>query len=129
MAVMLSDLLRNLTFNRSAHCNQVSDQCPLGLLFAYKNFKPRLRVKGSVSSTVAGGKFFLSTASGLCWYIQDLLRAGLRMGIFGTCDFHLLGMVLYKTPCMIRYFIKYTRFIIFQNTPLLTYPLSLNFPL
>ena len=33
MAVMLSDLLRNLTFNRSAHCTQVSDQCPLGLLF------------------------------------------------------------------------------------------------
>ena len=30
---MLSDLLRNLTFNRSAHCIQVSDQCPLGLLF------------------------------------------------------------------------------------------------
>ena len=35
MAVMLSDLLRNLTFNRSAHCTQVSDQCPLGLLFLY----------------------------------------------------------------------------------------------
>ena len=34
MAVMLSDLLRNLTFNRSAHCTQVSDQCPLGLLFS-----------------------------------------------------------------------------------------------
>ena len=33
MAVMLSDLLRNLTFNRSAHCTQASDQCPLGLLF------------------------------------------------------------------------------------------------
>ena len=33
MAVVLSDLLRNLTFNRSAHCTQVSDQCPLGLLF------------------------------------------------------------------------------------------------
>ena len=33
MSVMLSDLLRNLTFNRSAHCTQVSDQCPLGLLF------------------------------------------------------------------------------------------------
>ena len=30
---MLSDLLRNLTFNRSAHCTQVSHQCPLGLLF------------------------------------------------------------------------------------------------
>ena len=36
-AVMLSDLLRNLTFNRSAHCTQVSDQCPLGLLLY--NFK------------------------------------------------------------------------------------------
>ena len=35
MAVMLSDLLRNLTFNRSAHCTQVSDQCPLGLLYGY----------------------------------------------------------------------------------------------
>ena len=33
LTVMLSDLLRNLTFNRSAHCTQVSDQCPLGLLF------------------------------------------------------------------------------------------------
>ena len=33
MAVILSYLLRNLTFNRSAHCTQVSDQCPLGLLF------------------------------------------------------------------------------------------------
>ena len=32
MAVMISNLLRNLTFNRSAHCTQVSDQCPLGLL-------------------------------------------------------------------------------------------------
>ena len=35
MAVMLSDLLRYLTFNRSAHCTQVSDQCPLGLLFYF----------------------------------------------------------------------------------------------
>ena len=33
MAVMLSDLLRNLTLNRSAHCTQVSDQCPFELLF------------------------------------------------------------------------------------------------
>ena len=33
LIVMFSDLLRNLTFNRSAHCTQVSDQCPLGLLF------------------------------------------------------------------------------------------------
>ena len=33
MTVMLSDLPRNQTFNRSAHCTQVSDQCPLGLLF------------------------------------------------------------------------------------------------
>ena len=32
LTVMLSDLLRNLTFNRSA---QVSDQCPLGLLFIH----------------------------------------------------------------------------------------------
>ena len=32
LTVMLSDLLRNLTFNRSAHCTQVSDQGPLGLL-------------------------------------------------------------------------------------------------
>ena len=32
LTVMLSDLLRNLTFNRSAHCTQVSDQCPLGAL-------------------------------------------------------------------------------------------------
>ena len=36
LTVMLSDLLRNLTFNRSAHCTQVSDQCPLGLLFRYR---------------------------------------------------------------------------------------------
>ena len=36
VAVMLSDLLRNLTFNRSAHCIQVSDQCPLGLLFGLR---------------------------------------------------------------------------------------------
>ena len=36
MAVMLSDVLRNLTFNRSAHCTQVSDQCPLGLLFCHR---------------------------------------------------------------------------------------------
>ena len=35
MAVMLSDLLRNPTFNRSAHCTQVSDQFPLGLLFIF----------------------------------------------------------------------------------------------
>ena len=35
LTVMLSDLLRNLTFNRSAHCTQVSDQCPLGLLFFF----------------------------------------------------------------------------------------------
>ena len=41
MAVMLSDFLRNLTFNRSAHCTQVSDQCPLGLLFIFErgNFR------------------------------------------------------------------------------------------
>ena len=29
---LINHLLRNLTFNRSAHCTQVSDQCPLGLL-------------------------------------------------------------------------------------------------
>ena len=34
LTVMLSDLLRNLTFDRSAHCTQVSDQCPLGLLLS-----------------------------------------------------------------------------------------------
>ena len=33
MAVLLSDLLGNLAFNRSVHCTQVSDLCPLGLLF------------------------------------------------------------------------------------------------
>ena len=32
---LINDLLRNLTFIRSAHCTQVSDQCPLGLLFKY----------------------------------------------------------------------------------------------
>ena len=31
---MLSDLQRNLTFNRSVHCTQVSNQCPLGLLLS-----------------------------------------------------------------------------------------------
>ena len=36
LTVMLLDLLRNLTFNRSAHCTQVSDQCPLGLLLNKK---------------------------------------------------------------------------------------------
>ena len=30
---LINYLLRNLIFNRSAHCTQVSDQCPLGLLF------------------------------------------------------------------------------------------------
>ena len=35
LTVMLSDLLRNLTFNRSAHCTQVSDQYPLGLLLEF----------------------------------------------------------------------------------------------
>ena len=39
LTVMLSDLLRNLTFNRSAHCTQVSDQCPLGLLLT-SSLKP-----------------------------------------------------------------------------------------
>ena len=37
---LINHLLRNLTFNRSAHCTQVSDQCPLGLLFrtiSYQN--------------------------------------------------------------------------------------------
>ena len=29
---LINHLLRNLTFNRSAHCTQVSDQCPLGLM-------------------------------------------------------------------------------------------------
>ena len=29
---LINHLLRNLTFNRSAHCTQESDQCPLGLL-------------------------------------------------------------------------------------------------
>ena len=38
MAVVLSDLLRNLTFNRSAHCTQVSDQCPFGALVIYTLF-------------------------------------------------------------------------------------------
>ena len=33
---LINHLLRNLTFNRSAHCTQVSDQCPLGLLFILK---------------------------------------------------------------------------------------------
>ena len=31
--LLINHLLRNLTLNRSAHCTQVSDQCPLGLLF------------------------------------------------------------------------------------------------
>ena len=31
---LINHLLRNLTFNRSANCTQVSDQCPLGLLFS-----------------------------------------------------------------------------------------------
>ena len=30
---LINNWLRNLTFNRSANCTQVSDQCPLGLLF------------------------------------------------------------------------------------------------
>ena len=29
---LINHLLRNLTFKRSAHCTQVSNQCPLGLL-------------------------------------------------------------------------------------------------
>ena len=33
ITVMLSDQLRNLSYNRSAHCTQRSDQCPLGLFF------------------------------------------------------------------------------------------------
>ena len=32
---LINHLLKNLTLNRSAHCTQVSDQCPLGLLFEY----------------------------------------------------------------------------------------------
>ena len=39
MAVMLSDLLRNLNFNRSLHCTQESDQWPLGLLLIPFNDK------------------------------------------------------------------------------------------
>ena len=31
---LINYLLRNLNFNRSAHCTQVSDQCPLGLLLS-----------------------------------------------------------------------------------------------
>ena len=44
MAVMLSGLLRNLTFNSSAHGTQVSDQCPLGLLlnFLFAGFCQRV---------------------------------------------------------------------------------------
>ena len=48
LTVMLSNLLRNLTFNRSAHCTQVSDQCPLGLLFNINSWllrKPKI-IKG-----------------------------------------------------------------------------------
>ena len=33
LTVMLSNLLRNLTFNRSAHCTQVSDRAPWGSCF------------------------------------------------------------------------------------------------
>ena len=33
MAAMLSDQLRHLAYNRRAYFTQVSDQCPLGLLF------------------------------------------------------------------------------------------------
>ena len=29
---LINHLFRNLTFNRSAHCTRVSDQCPLGFL-------------------------------------------------------------------------------------------------
>ena len=32
---LINHLLRNLNFNRSDHCTQVSDQCPLGLLFKH----------------------------------------------------------------------------------------------
>ena len=35
---LINHLLRNLTFSRSAHCTQVSNQCPLGLLFKYSNY-------------------------------------------------------------------------------------------
>ena len=44
MAVMLSDLLRNLNFNRSLHCTQVSDQWPLGLLLQSRTCRSRLMI-------------------------------------------------------------------------------------
>ena len=44
MAVMLSDLLRNLNFNRSLHCIQVSDQWPLGLLLQSRTCRSRLMI-------------------------------------------------------------------------------------
>ena len=62
---MLSDLLRNLTFNRSAHCTQVSDQCPLGLLFVNNSSKiMSLSVEGIRARLNEGFccNFFLSQA-------------------------------------------------------------------
>ena len=49
---LINHLLRNLTFNRSAHCTQVSDQCPLGLLFhktcSVRHFIRDIGVKESI---------------------------------------------------------------------------------
>ena len=38
---LINNLLGNITFNRSANCTQVSDQCPLGLMFFPFNEKRR----------------------------------------------------------------------------------------
>ena len=65
LTVMLSDLLRNLTYNRSAHCTQVSDQCPLGLLFVlsrcFLDFSVGVRAFGTGLSQISSFFSYMST--------------------------------------------------------------------
>ena len=67
MAVMLSDLLRNLTFNRSAHCTLVSDQCPLVLLFFFLLFQKFVAVENKYSVLGLPGNKNVMKINNLSW--------------------------------------------------------------
>ena len=57
MAVMLSDLLRNLTFNRSAHCTSGERSVPLGALVPF---------------SIYFSKFVNKSMVPLCKFFKDL---------------------------------------------------------
>ena len=79
MAVMLSDLLRNLNFNRTLHCTQVSDQWNLGLLLQSRTCRSRLMINKRSHYTTRN----CSSWPTQCWFgVTSNVFKGTKMGHF-----------------------------------------------